>query len=175
MGLTNEKSLQEIINLYNLCFDLNAFCDRVAYIVSVNYNMVEFGDWFHHSIAHTFTGDKFADGIESFGELRGDLFYRGKIEEHSELFNSLTDYMENFVYKLISLEKQTQKTINECATNGDLAYEDYLREFNVKNLAPMVKQATTLYTAIKSYETSNDLHKWNKDFKSWVIKDFGGE
>ena len=67
MGLTSEKSLQEIMTLYNMCFDANALCDRIAYIISVPYNQVRFGDWFHHNIAHFFTGEEMADGIEGFG------------------------------------------------------------------------------------------------------------
>lgn len=174
MGLTNEKSLKEIIQVYNLCFDINSLCDRIAYILSINYNMVDFGNWFHHEIAHLFTGDKFADGIESFGELRGDLFYRGNVPEHSETYSSVSDCMEYFVFKIVELQNQTIKAIKECAINNDIAYEDYLREFNKNEIAKILKQSTVLYEAIKSYEDNNSLYKWNKDYKSWVLKDFGG-
>ena len=174
MGLTNEKSLQEIIKLYNLCFDCNSFCDRVAYIISVKYDMIEFGNWFHHSIAHAFTGDNFADGIESFGELRGDLFYRGNVPEHSENYQKFSDCFEAFVFMVSEIQKQTLIAIDECIKNRDVAYEDFLREFNVKNVTVMLKQAITLYRIIGEYEKNNALYKWNVDYKNWVLPEFKG-
>lgn len=172
MGLTSEKSLQEIMALYNMCFDANALCDRIAYIISVPYNQVRFGDWFHHNIAHFFTGEEMADGIEGFGELRGDLFYRGSIGKHDETYINLASAMEKLALYLGKMQEQCVIAIHTCADNGDESYEDYLRDLNKGPLTQLIKQITVFYQAIKQYEDTHDLHKWNKDFKAWITPYF---
>lgn len=171
-GLTSEDSYTEILKLYNLCFDANSLCDRIVYVCSIKFNMIKFAEWFHQKIAHAFTGDAFADGIEAFGELRGDLFYRGEITRHSEDYASVTDAMKSFVLKVTEIEKQCRKAIHTCADSGDEGYEDFLREFNMTQIATMLKQAMVLYNATKDYELHDNLYKWNKDFHAWIIPAF---
>lgn len=171
-GITNPKSYEEVVKLYNLCFDANSLCDRISYILSVKFNMIDFGNWFHHNIAHAFTGDDFADGIEAYGELRGDLFYRSELPRHSEDYQSVVDAMKAFVFKVAEIEKQCVKALHTCADNGDEGFEDFLREMNVSKISPMLKQAMVFYNATLEYAKDNDVHKWNKDFYAWVIPDF---
>lgn len=175
MGLTSEKSLIEVNKLYNLCFEANALCDRMSYVLSIKYNMIDFGDWFHHHIAHYFPSDALADGIESYGELRGDLFYRGMIPEQNQDWSLVSFAMKDFVMKVAEIEKQCVLALHTCADNGDEGYEDFLRDLNIKNISPLMKQATVFYDAIKSYEMANDIHKWNKDYKAWIIPQFKGD
>lgn len=171
-GLTSEDSYTEILKLYNLCFDANSLCDRIVYVCSIKFNMIKFAEWFHQKIAHAFTGDLFADGIEAYGELRGDLFYRGEITRHSEDYASVTDAMKSFVLKVTEIEKQCRKAIHTCADNGDEGFEDYLRDLNLSHISPMLKQAMVFYNATKDYELHNALYKWNKDFYAWIIPYF---
>lgn len=172
MGLTDKRAYDEVVKLFNLCFDANSLCDRIAYILSINYNMVSFGDWFHHNIAHYFTGDALADGIEAFGELRGDLFYRGIVPEHKENYDTATDAIEAFTLKVVEIESQCVVAIKSCANFGAESYEDFLREMNVKSITPLLKQATVLSTQIKLYSEAGDLHKFNNDYNSWIISEF---
>lgn len=157
-----------------MCFDANALCDRVSYVVSVSKNLVRFGDWFHHNIAHAFVGDKFADGIEAFGELRGDLFYRETIPTHAENYIKVSEALQAVTIKCAEIEKQCRTAIKVCADEGNEAFEDFLRELNVKSIAPMMHQLAVFYTAIKEYESEGAAAKWNKDFKSYIIPEFGG-
>lgn len=172
MGLTSENSLKEVIKLYNMCFDANALCDRIAYIISIPYNQIKFGQWFHHNIAHYFTGDDMADGIEGFGELRADLFYRDAIPKHNETYSSLSDAMEYLAMYLGKMQEQCVLALKTCASNGDESYEDFLRDLNKGPITQLIKQITVFYQAIKQYEDTQDLHKWNKDFKAWVTPFF---
>lgn len=175
MGLTSEKSLIEVNKLYNLCFEANALCDRISYVLSIKYNMIDFGDWFHHNIAHRFVGDLFADKIEAYGELRGDLFYRGMIPEQSQDWVTVSLAMKDFVMKTAEIEKQCIFALHTCADNQDEGFEDFLRDLNINSISPMIKQSTVFYEAIKSYESANDVHKWNKDYKAWVIPQLKGD
>src|SRR5574344_1867154 len=119
MGLTEKKSYDEILKLFNMCFDANSLCDRIAYTLSITYNMNDFGNWVHHKIAHYFTGDALADGIEAFGEKRGDLFFRGALPEHSEIYSSATDAMKAFTLKVAEVENQCKIAIHTCAENDN--------------------------------------------------------
>lgn len=171
-GITSPQGYEEVVKLYNLCFDANSLCDRISYICSVKFNMIDFGNWFHHNIAHAFTGDNFADGIEAYGELRSDLFYRSELPRHNEDYASIVDAMRAFVLKVTEIEKQCVKALHVCADNGDEGFEDFLRELNVSNISPMLKQAMVFYNATREYQLSNDIHKWNKDFYAWIIPYF---
>ena len=48
-------------------------------------------------------------------------------------------------------------------------YEDFIRNFSIQIVAPLIKQASVLSKAIYSYEKHNDISKWNKDFEYWII------
>ena len=112
MGLTHDNALKEILKLYNDCFDANSLCDRISYVISVEKNLIKFGNWFHHTIAHAFTGDGFADGIEAFGELRGDVFFRDALPKHSENYAKISDALYAATMKCVELESQCVKAIH---------------------------------------------------------------
>ena len=175
-GLTNEVSLNEIQKLFDLYFDANSLCDRMAYIFSIKYNMVDFANWFHHNICHYFTGDNGADGIEAFGELRQDLFYRGLVPEHKEDYESMSKALEILTLKVKELEDQCVRAIKSCAETNNLSYEDFLRSFNVDKIVPLLKQSIVLYNAVLEYEKNDCLCKWNKDYEAYLLPQFkGGE
>lgn len=168
-GLTSKISLDAIEKLYNECFDANSLFDRISYVLSIKFNMPKFGDWFHHNVAHVVVGDKFADGIEAYGELRNDLFYRGELTAHYEDYENLSKTMESFVLKISNIEKLCVQAIHVCADNGDEGFEDFLRTLNVDNISPMLKQAIVFYNAAVEYEKADALYKWNRDFESYII------
>ena len=176
MGLTHENALKEILKLYNNCFDANSLCDRISYVISVEKNLIKFGNWFHHTIAHAFTGDGFADGIEAFGELRGDVFFRDALPKHSENYAKISDALYAATMKCGELEAQCVKAIHACIDTGNESFEDFLRDVNVKQIAPMMHQLVVMYQAVKEYEDEGSIAKWNKDFESYIIPEFkGGE
>ena len=175
MGMTSEKALKEVQGLFDMCFDCNSLADRVSYVLSLRYNMVDFGNWVHHSIAHYFTGDALADGIQAFGDKRGDLFYRGTVGEHKEDYANAEDCLKALSMAVGNLEAQCKKAIHICAENDDLSYEDYLRDVNKGAIAPLLKQVTVFYNQMVAYADTRDTHKFNKDFRAWIIPEFGGD
>lgn len=170
MGLTNDIALMEIQKLYDMCFDTNAKCDRMVYLLSLPYNMIDFSKWFHENIAHTFP--VWADTIQGYGYMRGDLFYRGAIGEHRENYTDVVSMMEDLAITVRDIEKQCVKALKVCAENESEGFEDFLRDFNIKHITPMLKQITVFYNQIKAYSDNRDLHKWNRDFESWLIPEF---
>lgn len=177
MGLTNEKALSEVLKLYNMCFDANSLCDRISYVISVDKNLIRFGDWFHHHIAHAFTGDGFADGIEAFGEIRSDTFYRDAVPRHAENWDKVSYALRDAVMKCEEIENQCVIAIHACIDNGCEAFEDFLRDVNVKQIAPMLHQLIVFQRAVKEYEDEGAIAKWNKDFESYITPEFkdGGD
>ena len=136
--------------------------------------MVKFADWLHHNIAHYFTGDSLADGIEAFGEKRGDLFYRGEVQSHKEDYAKPEDAIKAIAVAVGALESQCKRAIRVCAETDDLPYEDFLRNVGVEAIAPLLKQVTVLYNQMVAYADTRDTHKFNKDFEAWLIPEFGG-
>ena len=57
------------------------------------------------------------------------------------------------------------------AKNNNL--KDFLRDFEIKHIAPLIKQASIFYEAIKKYELANNLHLWNENFESYIIGKVG--
>lgn len=175
MGMTSERALNEVQKLFDLCFDANSLTDRVVYVLSVRYNMVDFADWLHHKIAHYFTGENLADGIEAFGEKRGDLFYRGEVQAHKEEYAKPEEALKAVTMAIANVEYQCKVAIRTCAETDDLSYEDYLRTINVETIAPLLKQMTVLYNQMVAYADTRDTHKFNKDFEAWLIPGFKGD
>lgn len=175
MGLTNNRALVEIQKLYDQCFDCNALADRAVYVLSIRYNMVKFADWLHHKVAHYFTGDALADGIEAFGEKRGDLFYRGEIGRHAEEYDKPEEALHALTLAVATLENQCRIAIRVCAETNELSFEDYLRGVNQNAIAPLLKQLTVLYNQMVAYADTRDTHKFNKDYSAWLIPEFGGD
>lgn len=173
IGLTHEKTLECIQTLFDKFFDINALLDRQVYLLDIKWNLPSYQDYVHHDIAHLMP--ELADKIQFFGSLRGDLFHRGAILAHAEDYNSVSELTERYVLELANLEELCKKCINVASENSDILYEDFLRDFAFNNLAKLEKQAIVFYNAIKVYESNNDLVKWNKDFKSFIINDGGDD
>ena len=167
MGLTSKPTLDVIQRLFDKFFDLNSLLDRHVYLLDIKFNLPKYQDYVHHSISHEMP--LFADKIQEFGSLRGDMLYRGIVPEHREDYNKVQDLTESYVLALGDVEKLCGEAINTAISQGDLMYEDYIRSFEVDVVAPLIKQATVFYRAIKDYEDRNELYKWNKDFSSYII------
>lgn len=173
MGLTSEKTLEKIQILFDKMFDINSLLDRHAYLLDIQWNMPKYSDFLHHKISHKFP--LYADKIQEFGSFRGDLFFRGVVPAHREMYKTVTDLTEDFVMAIADAEKLCLGCIESAIENNDLMYEDFIRSFQVDIIAPMVKQSVVFYNAIKEYEISNDIRKWNKDFDDWIIPQFEEE
>lgn len=171
-SLTDKKTLEEIIKLYNLCFDANSLADRIAYYISVTRNYTKFGDWFHHNISHFFTGENLADGIEAFGELRNDLFYRDALPRHDENYNSISEAMKKITMAVTDIQNQCVQALHSAADNGSESYEDFLRTLNVEQISPLLKQCILLYDMADEYEFASDSRKINIDYEGWVLDKF---
>lgn len=168
MGLTSEKTLNEVQKLFDKFFDLNSLLDRHVYLLDIKWNLPAYQNYVHKSLSHQMP--LYSDIIQEFGSLRGDLFYRGQVPMHNEMYATVYEMTEAFVMELAETEKLCANAIKEAIANGDLMYEDFMRDFQIKYIAPLTKQAVVFYNAIKEYETTGNLMKWNKDFESYIIK-----
>lgn len=173
MGLTDEKALKEIQTLFDMCFIANAKLDRQVYVLDIKFNQPNFQNWYHNKISHYFP--ELADKIQEFGSLRSDLFYRGAIDIENKDYVTVSDIMEEFTLYLSKMENQISKAIDVCIEVNDKFYEDFLRDFGFTKLAPLMKQAVVFYNATREYEAHNDIHKWNKDFGSYIIQELKGQ
>lgn len=172
MGFTSEKTLASVQILFDKFFDINALLDRQVYLLDIKWNLPKYQDYLHHNVAHLMP--LLADDLQSFGSLRGDLFYRGKIDEHSENYENVSKLTERFVMELSAIEDLCKNAIKVASENGDIFYEDYLRDFSFNEIVPLMKQAIVFYNGITAYEAKGDLERWNKDFTSFIINK-GGE
>ena len=115
-----------------------------------------------------------ADMIQEFGSLRGDLFYRSEVPAHFEEYVKVSDMFKKYVFELSSLEDMCAEAINIAIENKDFMYEDFMRSFEVEQLAKFTKQVAVFYQAIKDYESANQIFRFNKDYESWIIDEFKG-
>jgi hypothetical protein len=172
MGLTKTETLSKIQLLFDKFFDANALLDRQVYLLDIMWNMPHYQDYIHHSISHLMP--LLADDIQTFGSLRGDLFYRGIVPEHKETYDTVTALTEDYVSMLGDIESLCSQCILLASKNEDLMYEDFLRDFEINKIAKLTKQATIFYNAIRSYESSGNIFKWEDDFDSYIIDNNGG-
>ena len=169
MGLTSEIALNEIQKLFDMCFHLNAKLDRQVYVLDIKFNCPKLqGYW--HNISHKFP--VIADSIQEFGSLRGELFYRGETPIENKNYDRISDIFYDFAMDMADMEKQCNLAIDKCIETNNKFYEDFLRDFGFKTLAPYTKQATVFYKMAKDYENSGSQYKINRDFPSFVINEF---
>lgn len=173
MGLTSESTLYKVQTLFDKLFSVNSLLDRHVYLLDIKWNLPKYQDYVHHEISHKFP--LYADKIQGFGSLRGDLFHRGIVPEHKEDYDSVSDLTQSYVMELAEVEKLCTECIYTAIDNKDFMYEDFIREFEVEIIAPLVKQAVVFYNAIKEYEKAGDIRKWNKDYESFVLPDSDDE
>ena len=167
MGLTSQKTLEKVQLLFDKMFDINSLLDRQVYLLDIKWNLPKYQDYVHHKISHQFP--LYADKIQEFGSLREDLFYRGIVPSHIEDYNSVSEMTIKYLDELFIVEKLCADCIYTAIENKDLMYEDFIRNFSIEIVAPLIKQASVLSKAIYSYEKHNDISKWNKDFEYWII------
>jgi hypothetical protein len=172
MGLTSDNTLREVQKLFDMFFQGNALFDRLVYLLDIKFNMPKFQSFMHHAISHRLPLD--ADKIQEFGSLRGDLFYRGALTEASEDYASVSAAIHAGAIFFAEVEKQCGIVIRTAIENGDLMYEDFIRDFEIHTVAPYIKQMVVLYTAALDYERENSIAKFNGDFSDFVIPEFAG-
>lgn len=172
MGLTSENTLREAQRLFDMFFQGNALFDRIVYVLDIKFNLPKFQDFMHHGISHRLPLD--ADEIQDFGSLRGDLFYRGALNEESEDYSSVSAALHAGAMFFAEVEKQCAVVIQTAIENGDLMYEDFIRDFEIRTVAPYVKQFIVLYNAALEYEREGTIAKFNDDYATFVIAKFKG-
>jgi len=170
MGLTSKNTLDAIYRIFDYAFKANSICDNIVYYLDIKQNQPSFQKFFHENVAHIFP--MFADKIQSFGSLRNDIFHRGEVTKSDKQYNSTSEAVEDFVLAMVELETLTINAIKIAIQNEDFAYEDFLRDFNFSILPIYTKQALVFYDAIKTYEQTDDIHKWNSDYESFIIENF---
>ena len=173
MGLTKAETLAKIQLLFDKFFDANSLLDRQVYSLDIIWNMPNYQNYVHENISHLMP--LLADEIQTFGSLRGDLFYRGIVPEHKENYDTVTALTENYVAELVDIESLCSQCILTAVKNGDLMYEDFLRDFQINKIAKLTKQATVFYNAIRSYETTGNIFKWENVFRSYIINNKGDD
>lgn len=172
MGLTTENTLREVQKLFDMFFQGNALFDRMVYVLDIKFNQHKFQDFMHHNISHRLPLD--ADKIQEFGSLRGDLFYRGALTEEIDDYSSVSAALHAGAMFFAEVEKQCGVVIQTAIDNGDLMYEDFIRDFEIHTVAPYIKQLIVLYTAASDYERENSIAKFNDNFHSFVLAEFEG-
>lgn len=172
MGLTSKPTLEATQKVFDKFFDLNSLLDRDVYLLDIKFNMPRFQKYIHEEHSHQMP--LLADKIQEFGSLRGDLFFRSEVPAHTEEYSSVSEMFKAYVFELSNLEDMCAEAINLAIENKDLMYEDFLRSFEVEQIAKFMKQVTVFYQAIKDYENANQIFKFNKDFEAWIIEGFKG-
>jgi len=172
MGLTSKQTLEAVQKVFDKFFDLNALLDRDVYLLDIKWNMPNFQRYIHEEHSHIMP--LLADKIQEFGSLRGDLFYRSEVPAHQEEYERVSEMFKAYAFELSGLEEMCGDAIKVAIENNDLMYEDFLRSFEVEEIAKFTKQVAVFYEAIKSYEEANQIFKFNKDYDAWIIDEFKG-
>lgn len=171
-GLTSKETLSAVQKVFDKFFDLNSLLDRDVYLLDIKFNMPKFQKYIHEEHSHKMP--LLADELQEFGSLRGDLFYRDIVPSHQEDYELVSEMFKSYAFELSNLEDLFANAIKVAIENNDLMYEDFLRSFEVERIAKYTKQVAVFYQAIREYENSKQLFKFNKEFESWIIDDFKG-
>ena len=111
----------KINELVQASFQLNSFCDNIAYNID-ECNYYHISDVFHHSFAHKFP--KFADIITEFMSKIDARAIRGELKSNTE------NYDGNMVAMFADLEKECDAYRSLIIDVIELA--EYSRDFEVK-------------------------------------------
>lgn len=156
----SEETRDELNRLIGRCFEMNSFCDNVAYELGY-YNFPHIEKIFHLTFAHAFTGDKFADGLSDFMLELEARPVRLPVPEHSKSYNG--NLIAMFDDVLLECEKFRQdiiRAIEIAELNEDMEVKIYLEDL-IEDFVPYRKQAKDWATQAHRYaqdEVSFDIH-----------------
>ena len=167
MILTSKETLKEVQQLVDNYFQANSLLDNIVYDFNYRFIQNNFIEYLHKQISHLMP--QLADKITDFGVQTNDRFFRGAIAENNLQFSTISDGLRVANEFINKIEEQIQITINMAVEQGDQKWEDFMRDFSIKEQAIVSKQLDKLLKAAVQYEKENNIGSFNKDFDSFNI------
>lgn len=90
----NPKVRDAVQAAIDRCFQMNALCDRMMYIMKSQWNLSIFADKFHHEIAHAYPA--IADDLSDILLAEDEDVTRGAVEAQMQSYASITAMMEEY-------------------------------------------------------------------------------
>lgn len=104
----NQKVRTAVQTAIDRCFQMNAFCDRMVYVMQGKWYMMHFAKVFHHKVAHAYPD--IADKLSDVLLVEGENVTRGAVNPQMQDFANPYTMLEE--YKAAVLE--TRRTIGDA-------------------------------------------------------------
>ena len=169
--LAKQRTAEELQKLVDGAFELNSIFDNIAYGLTEDLNLPQFGDFVHHVLAHAFPID-YADYIQNFANARGVRIVRGTVPSHTTLYSSPITAMEEGYAALINYEKMLDTAIDVCIEDSDKPTEDFLRGISSNILPYYIHQLSRFVIGLKSFDEDNLVVLFNREYEGFLIDYF---
>lgn len=161
--LIGESTKEKLINLVTKTFQMNSFCDNIAYNLD-GCDFAIISDVFHHSFAHHFP--EIADDLTGLMVQLDSQAIRGQLSEDSMDYNgNLVAMFADLVAECEKYRDEIIKTIEIAEYSGDYEVKIYGEEY-LMQFMPYYKQARVWAKFAKQYE--NDLKSFDIHFKDFT-------
>lgn len=156
----SEETRDELNRLIGRCFEMNSFCDNIAYEVGY-YNYPHIEKIFHLTFAHAFTGDKFADALSDFMiELEARPVRLPVVGHEKSYDGNLVAIFDDVLAECERFRGDIIHAIEVAELNEDIEVKVMLEDL-IEDFIPYRKQAKDWATQAHRYvgnEISFDVH-----------------
>lgn len=136
--LISENTYEKIMGLVTMSFQMNSFCDNIAYNIDVA-NYADISDIFHHSMAHKFP--EFSDMItEVLAKLDVRAIRGGLHEDMQDYAGNLSAMFGDLAMECGKYRQAIIDAIDLAEYEGDYELKIFLEEF-LMTFMPYYKQA----------------------------------
>lgn len=150
MGLISEKLNSELDELIGKCFAINRMLDRGMSLLMVRWKMPNTSSLLHPVLAHSITGDKFADSISDFQGSRDMESIYPETPIGNKNYEYPLDLFYDYHNELLSFEDMIKDTIDDAVEEGDLVTKNFLDGL-LSRLVPYTAISQTLIDLCKQY------------------------
>lgn len=169
--LAKTRTAEELQKLVDGAFELNSIFDNIAYGLTEDLHLPKFGDFVHHTLAHSFPVD-YADYIQNFANARGVRIVRGVVPSHQTIYSSPITAMEEGYGALVHYETMLDNAINVCIEDGDKPTEDFLRGISSNILPYYIHQLSRFVIGLKAFDEDNLVVMFNEGYEGYLVDYF---
>lgn len=162
----------EIVDSLNdlLCmfFKCNSIADNIAYDLEVDKNCPNASEFYHHNIAHWFTGDNAADKLSAIMIKMNARPVRKSFEGDDKRYTSISDMFRVNLAMFEELSDKLQEIIEVCDYDRKNKYIVIELENMLEFVQDKIRIANIWLDKVIYYEDKEKMYAFDKDFEGFV-------
>lgn len=159
------ESLNDLLCMFFKC---NSIADNIAYDLEVDKNCPNASDFYHHNIAHWFTGDDAADKLSAIMIKMNARPVRKSFEGDEKRYSSISDMFRVNLAMFEGLAEKLQEIIEVCDYDRKNKYLVIELENMMESVQDKIRIANIWLDKVILYEEKDKMYAFDEDFEDFV-------